>query len=86
MSDLMGLNIDELCPIGTYSCNLGRIHFLPHQEKRMSLDDMTPTIAAAKAASARKSAKTSIDGEKREMFARGPREPAAARRLDVALA
>lgn len=52
----------------------------------MSLDDMTPTIAAAKAASARKSAKTSIDGEKREMFARGPREPAAARRLDVALA
>lgn len=52
----------------------------------MSLDDMPPTIAAAKAASARKSAKTSIDGEKRGMFMPGPREPAAVRRLDVALA
>ena len=52
----------------------------------MSLDDMPPTITAAKAASARKSAATSIDGEKRGMFAPGRREPAAVRRLDVALA
>lgn len=52
----------------------------------MSLDDMPPTIAAAKAASARKAAATSIDGEKRGIFAPGPREPAAVRRLDVALA
>lgn len=60
-------------PFGLIRATWAGFTFLPHQEKRVSLDDMPPTIAAAKAASARKSAKTSIDGEKHGMFAPGPR-------------
>ncbi|MBR8209436.1 hypothetical protein KDW61_12260 [Burkholderia cenocepacia] len=86
MSDLMGLNIDELCPIQTYSCNLGRIHF-----PAAPAETHAPRRHAAghRLRECRVGTKVGEDVHRRRKardFRAWPREPAAVRLLDVALA